>query len=58
MVQANTVTNSPYPSAKVQWWNVLNFGVENRVTQIASQAYIGYTGNNELWIRSRHDLNW
>ena len=52
-----TPTDSPYPNQQ-SWWNVLEFGESTRLTQITSQAFDGYPGKNELWIRSKHDNVW
>ena len=38
-------------------WNVLQFGFENRMTQIATQTCDGLTGYNELWIRSSQETH-
>ena len=52
------ITDSPYPDAPGGWWNVISFGHAIRMTQITSQVFRGYKGENELWIRSKHDNNW
>lgn len=49
-------TNYPAPSLSVAWWNVLNFGVSGRRTQIAQQAYATRVG--QLWFRHLHDVTW
>ncbi|WP_019703345.1 pyocin knob domain-containing protein [Paracidovorax oryzae] len=38
------------------WWNVQTFGNDQRVTQIAWQAFIPSQG--QIWTRNRHDANW
>ena len=49
--------NCPYPELDNMWWNVLQFGFENRMTQIATQTCDGLTGYNELWIRSSQETH-
>lgn len=58
LIENNPDPNCPYPSKTLMWWNILQFGNKNRLTQIANQAFIGRSGNNELWIRSKHDNSW
>ena len=54
----------PYPNNNgPMWWNVIQIGIEDspgfvRITRIASQAFIGLPGNNEIWIQSKHDAIW
>lgn len=40
------------------WWNGICWGVGNRASMIATQAYVARPGFNELWIRQKHDSNW
>ena len=51
-------SDCPYPSNDLMWWNVFQFGVTSRLTQIASQAFKSRVGYNELWIRNKHDTVW
>lgn len=58
-------TNSPYPSTSSSYlWYTLQMCEENgdntydRIIQITSNAFFGYVGGGELWIRTKHDKNW
>ena len=42
----------------VAWWNVFTFGVSDRITQIAYQAFVGTTEQNLSVVRSNHDGTW
>jgi hypothetical protein len=53
-----TDSNSPIATANYYWWNVITFGYNSRQTQIAIQAYIGFTYTNALYVRSYHDNRW
>ena len=48
--------NAPETDTNVYWWNVLQFGEANRLTQIASGAY--HHMKRGLYVRTKHDGNW
>ena len=52
-------SDSPYPNGE-GWWNVIQFGIADRLVQITTQVYkyTQYKGKDELWIRSKHDADW
>lgn len=51
--------NTPYGTiTTATWWNVITYGRQDRWTQIATQAYSGKPGYNEVWVRVKHDSTW
>ena len=55
------VTDSlcPYPNKTgPMWWNVIQIGPPHRLTRLASQAFVGHPGKDEVWIQSKHDDYW
>ena len=54
----NTDEQCPYPNDITMWWNGIQIGVDNRLTQIGTQAYSTRPGCNEVWVRNRHDSSW
>lgn len=48
----------PYPNDTIMWWNGIQIGVANRLTQIATQVYGTRPGHNEVWVRNKHDTVW
>ena len=56
--QGTSDPNSPITESGYYWWNIITFGVSNRITQIAVQAYIGYAYTNYMYVREKHDNQW
>lgn len=54
----NTDEQCPYPNGTIMWWNGIQIGVNNRLTQIVTQLYSARPGQNEVWVRNRHDSSW
>ena len=48
----------PYPNDTIMWWNGIQVGIGNRLTQITTQVYGTRPGYNEVWIRNKHDNLW
>jgi hypothetical protein len=57
-IQGTSDADAPITDSGYYWWNVITFGVSNRITQIAVQAYIGYSYTNYMYVRERHDNQW
>lgn len=57
--EAGTIDpDSPYPNKTGPYrWNVIEFGIVSRCTQIANQAY-HHASPNHIHIRTKHDANW
>lgn len=47
--------NAPDISSALWWWNVIQFGVETQLTQI---AYSPLRRQNSIFIRQKHDDSW
>ena len=54
----NTDEQCPYPNDTIMWWNGIQIGIDNRLTQIVIQAYSTRPGHNEVWVRNKHDDTW
>ena len=54
----NTDEQCPYPNDTIMWWNGIQIGLNNRLTQIVTQAYSTRPGHNEVWVRNKHDDTW
>ena len=57
-IQGTSDSNSPITESGYYWWNIITFGVSNRITQIAVQTYIGYAYTNYMYVREKHDNQW